>query len=164
MSIPFGHGAKITPQGSEKRIASSLEVYSDSDVADGRVGKRVKRRCISITSLFTEDTFQQSYATLKFSWQLLEPRRHHDPRVCERCRAVLLQGAWRCTTSAAAHQSIPVVLASHPVPWKDAGTNLRSGSSPLAVAVPRSLPWGVKNGGAVRRSVWALQELLDVER
>ena len=48
-----------------------------------------------------------------------------------------------------------MVLASHPVPWKDAGTNLRSGSSPLAVAVPRSHLRGVKNGGAVRRSVGA---------
>ena len=101
--VSFSHGPKITAEGTEeissvlrgvkKRIACSLEVYSDSDVADGRVGKRVKRRCISITGLFTEDAFQQSYATLKFSWQLLEPRRHHDPRVCERCRAVLLQGA-----------------------------------------------------------------------
>ena len=80
-------------RGAKKRIACSLEVYSADASADGCVGKRANLRLTSITGLFTEDAYQQSYATLKFSWQLLEPRRHHDPRVCERCRAVLLQGA-----------------------------------------------------------------------
>ena len=57
---------------------------------------------------------------------------HNDPRVSERCRAVLLQQSQSPTTSAAACHSIPARLASHPEPWDGADTSLRSCSSSSA--------------------------------